>query len=148
MSIDDFLNKLKRSKRQADLLLEKYRLAEDEAESPRTINYSGMPHSRTNTNYTENSLIEVISAGEEWKKAQQEYTKQLEALKSAMYNLFYWEGLLIERAYILNPAFNHDNLYGLNEILKTDNRREILAKLDIAKAHLWQILSENENIIK
>lgn len=143
MTIDEFLNKVITLKKRSDALLAKYDQLKDETERPGTISNYGMPSGRTNRNYTEEHLINLAAAGEKWQKAAEEYQAYYNILERAIYNLLYWEGLLIERVYITNAKYKHNMLFGADEILKTNNRAEILAKLETAKEHLKQNLNEN-----
>lgn len=143
MTIDEFLNRIEVLKRRSDKLLNAYNSIQDETVNPGAVVHYGMPAGRTNRNYTEEKLIKLASAGEKWQKAYEEYQVYYNIFERAMYNLLYWEGLLIERVYITNAAFKHNQLFGVDEILKTRNRAEILAKLETAREHLKQILNEN-----
>ena len=143
MTIDEFLKQYAVLQRRADDLLKKYNRLEEEAENPGRINNFNTPSGQTNINYAEEKIIKAISAGEEWKSAKEEYQNYCNILERAMYKLFYWEGLIINQAYITNIYFRHNQLSGLSDILKTKDRAEILAKLETAKEHLKRILNEN-----
>lgn len=143
MTIDEFLKKTISLKEETDLLFQRYCIIEDKAENPGATNLNGTPASSTNRNYTEERYINLISAGEKWRKSNEEYQRYKKILERAIYNLLYWEGLLIEQVYIINPALKRDKYAGVYEILKTKEKRVVYFKLKTAKEHLKQILNEN-----
>lgn len=140
MTIDEYLNQLKALERREERLYKKYCEIEEKATSPQTYNFgSGAPRGRNGNNTRENLLVELADASNEFNAAFEEYKNFRNRLQRNIYNLLYWQGLIIEQVYIYNR--NRDNdLYGVNELLFTDDRREILAKLDEAKAALAEIL--------
>lgn len=143
MNIDEYLRQLRKYKLRAEYKLNKYNEAFDKAASPGcALDYGDMaPRTRGNGNATENRLIKAIDAGKEWKAAWKQYTDFREQLITDLYGLLYWEGLLLDRVYIYNlMTESEDDLHGADEILRTNNRGEILSKLTEAKKHLADVL--------
>ena len=143
MTIDEYLYQLRRLKRREEDLFKTYEELEARAESPRSSFNYNMPRSKNNDNLTEKRLTELIDAGQEWIEARNEYSAFRDQLQDSIYNLLYWEGLLIEQVYINNMIYKRENdLYGADQILKTNNKGAIIRKLRDAKAHLAEILRD------
>lgn len=142
MTIDEYLNQPRKLKRKRDRLYEKL-LAAEERTAPRDpLNLGdGVPGRRSGSNTTEDKLLTYIDASSAYREASRQYTNVRDALNLAIDNLLYWQGCLIYQVYIYNVYFDiDDDLKGADEILRTDNRREILAKLGEAKEALADLL--------
>ena len=141
MTIDEYLNQLQKLRRREKQTYKKMQKQLDRATSVQSSFNFGMPRSRSNENRTETMLVDLADAQSEWREANAAYIAFREQLQSDIYNLLYWEGLLIEQVYIYNQVNEcEDDLHGAAEILKTKNRGAIINKLNEAKAHLRQIL--------
>lgn len=140
MTIDEYLNQLKTLKERKDFLFKKVDVLLSKATSPGPALKIGMPHSQTNTNHTEDSIIDYASLSQELKSTQNEYNELSNTINRTINYLLYWEGCVITRVYFYNIYLGYDDLHGLNEILKTNDKNEILAKLDQAKTHLAKLL--------
>lgn len=139
MTIDEYINEMQRLKSKSERLLKDMREAETPLLSPRDpLNLGdGTPRSRSGGNGTENKLLEYIDISREFSKVNGQFKEMRDAIKSAIDNLLYWQGCLIHHVYIYNVYFNPDDiLNGADEILNTNDRRQILAKLTEAKAAL------------
>ena len=92
-------------------------------------------------NVTEDKLIAMTDAGKASRAAYTRYIEFRDQLEKDIDNLLYWQGCLIYRVYLYNVIVEaSDDLNGAGDILRTDDRREILAKLTEAKAALADIL--------
>lgn len=142
MTIDEYLGQLATFRRRSEKAFNRVRKYDTRATAPRSsLNLGdGTPRSR-NKGANEDNLIGLSDALKEQREASQQYKKFREELYSNIYNLLYWEGLLIERVYIHNVIVNAaDDLHGADDILNTKNRAQILAKLKEAKQHLADLL--------
>ena len=141
MTIDEYLNQLRTFKRREKKLYKNLMQCADRAFSPRSASSYDMPHSKSHDNQTETLLIELADADAAYTAALEEYRAFREQLENSIYNLFYWEGLVIYQVYFINGLLERDDdLTGLDEILKTHNRGVMISKLNEAKQHLRQIL--------
>ena len=103
--------------------------------------FNGIPAGRRNDNGHETRLIEYVDASNEYKAAYNEYKRHQEQLENALYNVLYWQALVIERVYYTNALMECPNeLYGVENILKTNDRHKIQAKLTEAKEALADLL--------
>lgn len=139
MTIDEYLNQPQKLKRKSDRLYKKALEAETRVTSPRDpLNIGdGIPGRGSGSNATENKLLDYIDIHKEYSETHQQYIEARDAINAAIDNLLYWQGCLIYQVYIYNATFNNDdNLKGTDLILRTKNRREILAKLGEAKEAL------------
>ena len=139
MTIDEYINEMQRLKSKSERLLKDMREAETPLLSPRDpLNLGdGTPRSRSGGNGTENKLLEYIDISREFDKVNDQFKEMRDAIRSAIDNMIYWQGCLIHHVYVYNVYFRSDDiLNGADEILHTTNRRQILAKLDEAKAAL------------
>lgn len=141
MTIDEYLNQLRKLRRREKRTYQKMQNQYDRATSLQSSFNFGMPRNRSNENRTETRLLDLADTQREWREANAAYIGFREQLQSDIYNLLYWEGLLIEQVYIFNLINeSEDDLNGAAEILNTNNRGTIIRKLNEAKAHLRQIL--------
>lgn len=96
---------------------------------------------RRSDNGHETRLIAYMDASKEYKTIYNEYQQHQEQLENALYNVLYWQALVIERVYYTNALMECPNeLYGVGDILKTDDRHKIKAKLTEAKTALAEKL--------
>ena len=103
--------------------------------------FNEIPAGRRNDNGHETRLIEYVDANNEFKAAYSEYKRHQEQLENALYNVLYWQALVIERVYYTNALMECPNeLYGVENILKTNDRHKIRAKLTEAKEALADLL--------
>ena len=144
MTIDEYLSQARSLKYKADKAAARLEEYESRAISPRcALNLGdGIPGGRTNTNGTETRLIEYIDAGKAYTAANDNYRQFREQLQNTINYMLHWEAVLIEQIYINNVYFDRDDLHGVNEILNTDNKRVILAKLGEAKQSLAEHLRQ------
>lgn len=140
MTIDEYLNQLPKLRRAEAKAYNRMETKFDRATSLQSSFNFDMPRRIADQNATEARLVELADAQREWKEANEAYATFKEQLERSLYNLLYWEGLLIDQAYIYNVIYGRDHLYGLDEILKTRNRGVMISKLNEAKQHLRQIL--------
>lgn len=102
---------------------------------------NGNPTGRRNDNGHETRLIAYMDASNEYKATYNEYKQHQEQLENALYNVLYWQALVIERVYYTNALMECPNeLYGVGDILKTNDRHKIQAKLTEAKEALAVLL--------
>lgn len=142
MTIDEYLNQLPKLRRAEAKAYNRMETKFDRATSLQSSFNFDMPRRIADQNATEARLVDLADAQREWKEANDAYIEFKDQLERSLYNLLYWEGLLIDQAYIYNVVCGRDHLYGLDEILHTSSRGAILAKLDTAKQHLRQILRD------
>lgn len=145
MTIDEYLNELQRLYCRAERKYRKLLDAKDNADSPRSsLNLGdGAPRGRSHVNTTERRTLKYVDASKEWRKALKERDDFKAALYDNIYQLYYWEALVIERIYVSSAYEGHTkNIISLTDILHTYNEDKLQAKLDEAKEHLRQILIE------
>lgn len=142
MTIDEYLNQPQKLKRKRDRLYNKMLAAEAKTAPRDPLNLGdGVPGRSSGHNATEDRVLNYIDANRAYREAHRQYMNVRDALNLAIDNLLYWQGCLIYQVYIYNVYFDiDDNLKGADEILRTNNRREILAKLSEAKAALADLL--------
>ena len=142
MTIDEYLNQPRKLKAKGERLYMKMLEAEAKATSPHvSLNLGDGIPGRSGANATENKLLDYVEASKAYTKVTRQHNEIRSALLMAIDNLLYWQGCLIYQVYIYNVAIEaDDSLNGADEILRTDNRREILAKLAEAKAALADLL--------
>lgn len=136
MTIDEYLNTAAKLKRKADRAELKLKEVESRTVDPRSgLNLGdGIPANSRNHNGTESRLLEYIDAGKAYTAANQKYTEFRHSLQATVFDMPHWAALIIEQIYIYNVFYEReDNLYGVSDILNTDDRRQILAKLREAK---------------
>lgn len=138
MTIDGYLNQARALKRKADRAEEKLSAMENKAGPRSCLNLGdGIYTSNNGGNTTEAKLIEYTDAAKKWRKATSEYKQFRDQLQQTIKRMPYWAALTLEQIYIFNVFWDRDNdLFGVEEILETTDRREILAKLKEAKALL------------
>lgn len=139
MTIDEYLSQPRKWKNKSERLYKKLLAEETRVTSPRDpLNLGdGLPGGRSNENTQETKLLNYIDASRAYSDAMKRYTETRDNIDSAINNLLYWQGRLIYQVYIYNVAIEaDDNLKDAGDILRTKNRREILAKLAEAKAAL------------
>lgn len=141
MTIDEYLNQLKKLDRRTDRLAAKYKELEERATSPRSsFNFGSDVHKcGSGRNITEDRITAAADALLAYRRSLDEYIRAREELMQNIYNMIYWQGLIIERVYIYNINAA-DDLVGIGEILNTKSRGVILEKLDEAKQNLRRIL--------
>lgn len=104
-------------------------------------NFDGTPAGRRHDNGHEARLVAYVDASKEYDAAYNEYKRHQEQLENALYNVLYWQALVIERVYYTNVLMEYPNeLYGVGNILKTDDRHKIRAKVTEAKEALADLL--------
>lgn len=150
MTIDDYLNRISELRQKEARLYQKVIALEDIAASPKPASrFTGAEAgNKSGINGTENAFINAANASQEWKETANEYRICCERLELALDDLLYWEGRAIYRAYIYNETCNKDRLDGLNEILHTNDRAEILERLKTAKEHLRQVINQRGGKIR
>ena len=139
MTIDEYINEMQRLKSKSERLLKEMREAETPLLSPRDpLNLGdGTPRNRSGGSGTENKLLEYIDISREFDKVNDQFKEMRDAIRSAIDNMIYWQGCLIHHVYVYNVYFYPDDiLNGAEEIVHTNDRRQILAKLTEAKAAL------------
>ena len=139
MTIDEYLNGLKKAKQAREYLLNKLTIAETQAHDVRSsLNLGdGIPCGSKSGNPHESKLLKYSDAAKAYRDASMLYNSIYDNLNKAINNLLFWEGSLIQHMYIYNVVFDEDDgLNGAGEILGTKDRRVILAKLAEAKEHL------------
>ena len=130
-------------KRKADSAELKLKEVESRTINPRSgLNLGdGISTNSRNVNGTESRLLEYVDAGKAYTAARRNYTEFRKNLKSTVFNMPHWAALIIEQIYIYNVfSDREDNLYGVSDILNTNDRRQILAKLREAKEILADLL--------
>ena len=145
MTIDEYLSQIRTAKKERDELSDKLDIAQEAALNVRSPGNmaDGAPYARTNENATENRLIKYIDLHNEYEKASKLYIDTRKQVSRAIDYLLYWQGCLIYQVYIYNVVIEaDDDLRGADDILRTNNRREILAKLAEAKEALAKLLRE------
>lgn len=142
MTIDEYLSLAYKLRRKYDHCEKKYRRLFDIATStPSSLDWDGAPKQRgTGHNSVEAKFVAEADAARELSIVSKVYREYREQLRGDIYNLRYWEGLLLEQAYITNPILGRDLLYRADEILSTNNHKIICAKLDEAKQHLAELM--------
>ena len=143
MTIDGYLHELRRLYIKAEIKKKKLDEAEAIVESPRSsLNLGdGTPIQRGHSNSVENKMMKYVEASDEWRKAVKERDDFKTALYDNIYQLYYWEGLVIERLYVYG-AYDEprDEVTEVYDILHTYNERKVRLKIKEAKQHLRQIL--------
>lgn len=143
MTIDEYLNRPRKWKQKSERLYKKLVEAKARVISPRDpLNLGdGVPGRRSNENTQETKLLNYIDASRAYTDAMRYYIDSRDEITDAINNLLYWQGCLIYQVYIYNAAIEaDDDLDGTDEIIKTKNRAEILAKLSETKAALADLL--------
>ena len=143
MTIDEYLNQPRKLKAKSERLYKKMLIAEEKATTPRDpLNLGdGIPGRRSGSNTTETKLLEYIDASRAYSEAYTQFREARDTLTGAIDNLLYWQGNLIYQIYIYNATFSSgDDIKDAGDILRTSNRREILAKIAEAKAALADLL--------
>ena len=139
MTIDEYLGRLLTAKRESNALYKRLIIASEKAlnvNSPGNIG-AGTPHQRTTENKAEKRLLNYIDLHNEYSREIEIYTETRKQILKAIDYLLYWQGSLIYQVYIYNVTFDdRDELDGANEIVHTNSRRAILAKLAEAKEAL------------
>ena len=143
MTIDQYLNQVPAFKAKAEKAAAHYAQMVDRATATGCgldLGDTGQRIHRSG-NATEEKLIAMTDAGKKSRAAYTRYIEFRDQLEKDIDNLLYWQGSLIYRVYLYNVIVEtDDNLNGTADILRTNNRREILAKLAEAKAALADIL--------
>lgn len=143
MTIDEYLSQPRKLKRKCNRLYKIMQAAELKATSPRDpLNLGdGIPGRKSGGNSTEDRLLDYINANQDYCDAYQQYKAIRDEIETTIDNLLYWQGRLIYHVYIYNVFLDEaDDLHGAEDILNTNSRREILAKLAEAKAALADLL--------
>ena len=136
MTIDEYLNQAKKLKHKADRAELKLKEVESRTIDPRSsLNLGdGIPASNRSGNGTESRLLEYIDAGKAYTAASRKYTEFRKNLQSTVFDMPHWAALIIEQIYIYNVFSGcEEDLSGVGDILSTNDRRQILAKLSEAK---------------
>lgn len=142
MTIDEYLSQPRKLKAKSERLYKQLLEAEAAMDPRDPLNLGdGIPGRRSGGNGTENRLLNYIDAHKEYENAAKAFIETRNNLNAAIDNLLYWQGCLIYQIYIYNATFDGgDYMKDAGEILRTNNRREILAKIDEAKAALADLL--------
>lgn len=150
MTIDGYLRQLATFRRRYEQAKNRVRKCNARTSPRSSLNLGdGTPRQRNSGNANEENLIELSDALNEMREASQQYQAFRNQLYDQIYNLLYWEGLLIERVYIHNVIVEaDDDLTGADEILNTKNRAQILSKLKEAKQHLAENLRSQGVLIE
>lgn len=137
MTIDEYLRQPQELKRKYERLYKRLLVMETRVTSPRDpLNTIGV-QSRTGENAAETKLLDFIDAHNEYKDVVERYRETRKNILTAIDYVLYWQGSLIYQVYVRNVAVEEEaTLTGADEILHTDDRREILAKLGEAKEAL------------
>lgn len=141
MTIDEYLDQIDKLMRRVDACQEKREKLEARVFSPPSafMTLQGSSGSKKAKGSRDDALARMIDAQKECEKAEAKCNAFIREFNSSLYDLKYWEGLVIEQIYIYNRSLD-DNFWGLDEILKTDDRHQIAEKVREAKAHLEEIL--------
>lgn len=143
MTISEYLNQVRAFKAKAEKAAARYETLVMRATAPGCgldLGDTGQ-RIRRGGNATEERLIAMTDAGKQSRAAYTRYIEFRDQLEKDIDNLLYWQGRLIYQCYIYNTIIEADDiLNGAADILRTNNRREILAKLAEAKAALADIL--------
>lgn len=103
----------------------------------------GIRTQRSGANGTEDRLIAYCDAIAECKKLIVKYQNRIDNIYKAIYNLYYWEGVIIERLYIYDVLQDTEtDIMIFSAMLGTDKRQKIQAKINEALRHMQQILTE------
>ena len=143
MTINEYLRLASELRRRAAQCEKKYYDAFLEATStPSALGRDGVPSGRgSGNNATEIRLVAEADAARELREAYYAYSEHNKQLWEDIYNLYYWEGLIIDQVYIRNPITEcEDPLYGVGDILQTSDRRMMQRKVNEAKTHLAEIM--------
>lgn len=143
MTINEYLSQLPKLKRQAERSYRAFKEAEAAATDPGcTLNFSGAEtRSRSGCNTTELQFVRAADALQEYQDARRRYIAFRYQLEKDLDGLLYWQGCLLFRVYVFNVLTGAaDSLDGAGDILRTRNRREIVAKLREAQAALAEVL--------
>lgn len=145
MTIDEYLNQIRSSNKESEYLYKRVHVLNDRLESLKSsLNVGdGRPGRSSYKEKREDLLAEWSDAIKACKAADQVYLETKNQLMECVYMLPYLEGSLIDQVFILNPCLDRDDqLYGLSEILNTDDRGVMISKLNAAKQHLRTLLIE------
>lgn len=149
MNIDEYLDQFHALKEAEAKAYYEAQIALNKATGSRSSSYfDGMPRSKDNYNTQESLTINYTDAVNEWRRINKERKRILDQIQMSLYNMLYWEGMLLEHVYIFNVITDKENrLEGAAEILNTTDMGVVTEKLRIAKNHLRQILiDQGENI--
>lgn len=138
MTINEYLGQAQRLKFIEDRAKERLERFESRVTDPKSCLNLGdgvLTENRIGSaNRAEARMISYIDAGKQYITAHENYKQFRTQLQNAVSSLPHWAALIIERRYIYNVYFGYDDdLTGIDEILDTKSRKEILFKLNEAK---------------
>ena len=134
MTINEYFTQGQSMKRNVERLADRVQALHSRVLNPGSP-INGNPTGHRNDNGHETRLVEYLDASKEFKEAYEEYMKYHDDMKKAKDNVLHWQALVFERVYETNVFFEYsDALYGVGTILDTNDRKEIQAKFDEAKA--------------
>lgn len=140
MTIEEYLKRGNSLRQEIDSKGRRVNQLMDRVINPGTP-FNGNPTGRRNDNGHESRLIAYIDANKEYTALYNEFKQHQEQLEKAFLNVLHWQALVIERIYYTNALMEYQNeLYGVGDILKTDDRRKIQAKVKEAKNALAEKL--------
>ena len=142
MTIEEYLRQYERLRLFVTRAYKQLCAAEDRATNIRCgLNVDGTPRAKGGRpSGHETALIEAADALKAYDKADTAFKEYEKQLKKAMNSLFYWEGRLIAQIYINNVIFERTPYDDIDYILKDIGNRPLTEYLDIAQAHLTEIL--------
>lgn len=138
MTIDQYLSQFRILKKKSERSSQEVRKLFDRLEPGSSSNYENrVSRSQQTDNTVEMRLVNLSDAIARSNAARDKYIEFRKELYDNIYHLLYWEGLAIETVYINNVVLGcEDDLRGLDDFFGTNDRRQILSKLDKAKQHL------------
>ena len=142
MTIDEYLSLANKLRDHVQRCEEKHRrMFLAATSSPTNIGREGATmQGRAGYNSMERKMVADADAARELIKANKVYSEYCDQLRKDIYNLRYWEGLLIEQVYIENPRLGRNPWQDVEYILDTSDRKKIIAKIDEAKRDLVAIM--------
>ena len=143
MTVDEYLNQIRTSRYKTKQLCDELMRAEVRAHDVRSpSNYGdGTPQTHGSENRHEIKLVEFVDMAKEFDESRALYEELRDTLELATDNMPCWAGNLIYHVYLYNVVFEEeDDLKGAGDIVRTNDRREILSKLAEAKLLLADAL--------
>lgn len=142
MTIDEYLHQYEHLKRCAEIAYKRLSDAEERACNIRCgLNVDGTPRAKGGRpSGHETALIEAADALKMYDKADKAFKTYEKQLKRSINSLFYWEGRLLAQIYINNVIFNRPPYYDIDFVLQDMDKRPAEEYINIAQAHLAEIL--------
>ena len=141
MTIDEYLNQIRSARRRSQDLYQKANILRARLEDLQSSLYSvdRVPFRGSFKNKREELLAEWSDTVKASKEADRTYFTVKNQTTECMYMLPYLEGSIIDQ-FLHNIFFDRSDLFGLNDILNTDDEDVIISKLNAAKQHLRALL--------